>query len=117
CLLGGTDMHQTSEKRPGGNDNGLSKILNAEDRFDPLDLAVAVEQPLHLSLFDIEVLLALANPFEPKLVRFFVALGTGRPDGRTFFRVEHPELKASHVRGFSHFAAESIDLACKVSFG
>jgi hypothetical protein len=27
-----------------------------------------------------------------------------------FFRVKHPKLESSHVRGFSHFATERVDL-------
>jgi len=70
-----------------------------------------------LALFYIQILLAFANPFQPELIRLFVALRARRPNRRTALGVEHAKLQACHVGGFPHFASHRINLPREVSFG
>ena len=69
------------------------------------------------ALFQIQILLAFANPLQPELIRLLVTLRARRPNRRTAFGVEHAELQAGHVGGFSHFAPHRVNFAGQVSLG
>src|SRR5437660_908113 len=52
-----------------------------------------------------------------KAAGLFIALGAGRPYGRAARSVEQAELDADGISDFAHDAAQSIDLADKMSLG
>jgi hypothetical protein len=116
-LLIGSDMHQPAKEGAGSDDDRSPKILDFESRLDAASRAVCVQDPGNLALFDIEVGFALANPLEPKLIGFLVALRTWGPNARASFSVQHPKLKTGHICCLAHFAAEGVDLAGEVTFG
>src|SRR5260370_18353146 len=70
-----------------------------------------------LPLFEIQVWLTFAKPFEPKLVGLLVALRTWRPNGGPFLGVQHAELEAGHVRSLSHLTTQGINLTDQMAFG
>lgn len=70
-----------------------------------------------LPLLDVKVRLAFANPFKMELIGFFIALGAGCPDSRTFLGIKHPKLQARQIGRFPHLAAQGIDLPGQMTFG
>jgi len=46
-----------------------------------------------------------------------IALGAGRPDGRSTRSIEQAKLDANRVRDLAHDAAEGIDFANQMSLG
>ena len=42
-------------------------------------------------------------------VQIHVGLGPGRPDGGSFFAIQHAKLNSRGVDGLAHFAAEGVD--------
>ena len=77
------DVHEAAQEGAGGDDHGGAVVLDFHGRFDAEGLAVPMEDPGDLALFEVEVLFALANPFEPELVCFLVTLRARGPNGRT----------------------------------
>jgi hypothetical protein len=76
-----------------------------------------MQQPGTLALAQIEVRLALADPFQTKLVRLFITLRARRPNGWAFLGVQHPELQTGHIRRLTYLTAKRIDLPRQVSLG
>src|SRR5260370_28558165 len=75
-----------------------------------------------LPLFYIELLLTFTHPFESELIGLLVTLSAWRPNRRSLFRVQHPELQSGHIGGFPHFATDGIDFTgqmalCQASNG
>jgi hypothetical protein len=84
-------------------------VLDLKRSLNPIDLAATVQKSGALSLAEIQVRLALANPFEPVLIRPLVALCPGSPDGGSFLCIEHAELESRHVSRLTHLTAEGVD--------
>jgi len=63
-----------------------------------------------LPLFDVEVFLSLANPFEAELVGLLVTLRPRRLDARSLRPVQHPELNPGGVGVNPHRTAERVNL-------
>src|SRR5256885_3802760 len=110
-------MHQTTQKCTGCNHDSCSKVLNTKSRLYTNGSAVLVQQIGDLALLNIQIWLSFADPFQPELVSFFVALCTRCPNRRTLLGIEHPKLQTSHVCGLSHLAAKSIDFTYQMPLG
>ena len=68
-----------------------------------------------LGLPEVEVGLALADPFQPELVGLLIALGSRSPDGRPFPGVQHPKLEPGQVRCQAHFSTEGVNFPCQMA--
>ena len=110
-------MHEAAQECAGGDDDRLTEVLRAEACFNTQDLATFVQQLRGLALFNIQVGLPFANPFQSELIGLLVALRARGPDGGSLLRVEHPELEAGHVGVLAHLAAEGVDFAGQVALG
>src|SRR5207249_5870193 len=110
-------MHQTTQKCTGCYHDGCSNVLNTKSSLYTVGLAVLVQQLGDLALLDIQIRLSFANPFQPKLVCFFVALRARRPNRRSLLGIEHTKLQTGHICGLAHLAAERIDFTYQMPLG
>ena len=109
-------MHQATQKRPCGNHHRFSVILDIQSCLDAGDLPVLVQELRCLALLHVEIRLALADPLQPELISFLIALRPRRPNGRTFLGVQHPKLQTRHIGRFAHLATQRIDLSRQMAF-
>ena len=105
--------HESSRR----DDNRLRTEPDSEICLDAGDPVVFHEKARHISLLEIQAGLVLEKGLEAKLVSLLVTLGTGRPDTRSFRRIQHPELDARGVRVQPHHAAERIDFSHHMALG
>ena len=111
------DVHQSIEECACGDDDSLGAYLHAPYRLHTDGLSVLHYELLGLVLPDVEVRCAVddASPFPYKL--FSVTLGAGRPHGRSFTFVEHPELDSGGIGDEGHLSAKGVDLPHDLTFG
>jgi hypothetical protein len=64
-----------------------------------------------------KIRLPFANPFQAELIGLLVALSAGRPNGRTFLGVEHPELQPVMSVALPISPPKRVNLARQMTFG
>ena len=115
-LLRIAHVHQPTQKCARGDDGRLAKILHAHHRFHAKHFPVFMDQLGNLPLLNGEIRLALANPFHPKLIGFFVALRTWRPYSGAFFEVQHSKLQPRHICALTHFPTKRVNFPRQMAF-
>ena len=80
-------MQQALQKGSGGQNDGPASVGYLQASLHPADLVAIHDESRRLSLFQVEVWLTFANPFEPELIRLLVALNARGPDRRPFLGI------------------------------
>ena len=103
-------MHQPSQESPRRDHHRLRQEPHPQRRLHPLHRPALHHQRCRLPLLAVQILLPLAHPLHPKLIRLLIALRARRPHARAALRVQHAELQPRHIRRLAHLAAQRINL-------
>ena len=98
-----------------GNYGGLDLVLTAKMCNNSRDHTVLGKDFRDLGLLHIKIFLHFADLFHVIVIFDPVRLNTQTMHRRTLSPVEHTALDKTGVGGFTHFSAESVNLADKVS--
>src|SRR5262245_45122704 len=107
-------MHQSSQESACGYNNCFAVILNFQGGFNAVSFAISMQDLRGLTLLNVEVRLALADPFKMELVRLLIALCSRCPYRWPLPVVQHSKLKPCHVGRLSHLTAQRVDLPGKL---
>src|SRR5580704_14696039 len=98
-------MQEPAHEGPRSNDHRFRLNPQTETGFNSLHAPLLDEDPEDVPLEQVNIRLPLQVHLHPKLIRFFVALGSWSLDTWAFIRVQHPELDTGRVRIDPHYAA------------
>ncbi len=115
--FGFAGVHDGLEEGACGDNDGFGAIDGGSANLDAGDGSVFDEESFGHLLFEVEIVGLFDNVFHEELIGFFVGLCAWRMHRGAFTAVEHAEVDAGGVDGFSHFSAEGVDFADDLSFG